>query len=246
MSNLMSWLDENEDSTDELIVFNSHADYDHIWGNCFFNGTILGHNLCRERIIAEGEDALEKYGSQVQGEVEVIPPNLVFEERVMWMDDGVRFFHTPGHTRDSASCYDERDQVLFVGDNIEHPMPYLNSLDFQTYLDTLNSYRKMEWKSLVTGHDAVQTDSTLLLANREYVSKMIQWDVDVFNLDNHALNIHIHNLSKLASDLLQGKIKRKISKHFAEAIGRVSQVKDLEIDGQLMRRLKEVAGKNQA
>ncbi len=246
MSDLMSWLHENENPAEELFVFNSHADYDHIWGNSFFKSTILGHKLCRERVIEKGEEALEKYGSHAQGKIELIPPNLVFEDSIMWVDEGVRFFHTPGHTADSASCYDERDQILFVGDNIEHPLPLLNSLDFETYLRILDSYVEMDWQTLVAGHDAVQTDSILLLSNREYISQMIHWDVDVFELSSDALKVHIYNLSKLASDLLQGKIDHKVSAHFAEVIRRVERAKDLEIDVQLMRRLREVANDNRA
>lgn len=246
MTDLMAWLNKNENAAEELIVFNSHADYDHIWGNCLFKDTIVGHKLCRERAIREVEEALEKYRSHAQGEVKVSPPNLVFEDCVIWTDDGVRFFHTPGHTEDSASCYDERDQVLFIGDNVEHPLPHLNSLDFQTYLNTLDSYRKMDWKFLVTGHDAVQTDSKLLLTNREYISQMIQWDVDVFELDDDALKLHIYNLSKLTLDLAQGKIEKRIGEHFAEVMMKLAQTADLEIDDKSMKRLQDVASETQA
>lgn len=40
----------------EILVFNSHADWDHIWGNCAFEGvTIIGHEKTRTRMQEIGE-----------------------------------------------------------------------------------------------------------------------------------------------------------------------------------------------
>jgi len=46
------------------IVFNSHHDYDHIWGNqCFKDSIILAHELCKKKIEEIGEDDLKEYNS---------------------------------------------------------------------------------------------------------------------------------------------------------------------------------------
>ena len=76
---------------------------------------ILGHELCRLRIEKESEEALARNQENKQGTVEIVPPNTVFSERILFADDDVEFYHTPGHTLDSASCFDHLDRVLFCG-----------------------------------------------------------------------------------------------------------------------------------
>ncbi|MHA1666582.1 MAG: MBL fold metallo-hydrolase, partial [Candidatus Thorarchaeota archaeon] len=118
---------EEGHSDKPIVVFNSHADYDHYWGNgAFKDAMIIGHEQCKSRILAEGEASLVKYADHQRGVIELIPPNRTFQETLRFEKDGVEFFHTPGHTLDSASCYDMVDKILFVGDNVESPFPYLN------------------------------------------------------------------------------------------------------------------------
>ena len=40
---------------DPVMVFNSHSDWDHIWGNCAFPGScIIAHETCRQRMLERG------------------------------------------------------------------------------------------------------------------------------------------------------------------------------------------------
>jgi len=77
-----------------IVVFNSHADWDHIWGNCYYDDAyILAHRTGRERVLAEGETDLERNKDRMDGEVIITPPNLVFETSVTFADDEIEFFH---------------------------------------------------------------------------------------------------------------------------------------------------------
>ena len=202
-----------------IVVFNSHADWDHMWGNCFFkDATILAHHECRKRMEIEGEKWLKKFYDQRLGEVILTPPTTLFDTNYVFDDDDIEFFYSPGHTIDSASCYDRREKILFVGDNIESSAPYVNSLDFDTYISTLENYLQREWKYIVPGHDPVQDDGSLVHANIEYLKLLKDWKVDLNALTPDALDVHLYTLSKLAGNLITTGVQESTKTHYRDAI----------------------------
>ncbi|MFW9918879.1 MAG: MBL fold metallo-hydrolase [Candidatus Thorarchaeota archaeon] len=202
-----------------VVVFNSHADWDHIWGNCYFEGaSIIGHTFSRKRVIEEGESELEKWKDSKQGEVTLVPPNLLFENRLYFADDHIEFYHSPGHTIDSSSCYDHKDKVLFVGDNVETDIPYVNSLNFDIYLASLQGYLDKEWVALVTGHDLVQYDDKLVRSNIEYLKQFKEWSVDIKDLSEKALGVHLYALAKLVDQVVERGADDRIIAHYHDAL----------------------------
>lgn len=201
-----------------IVVFNSHADYDHYWGNgAFKDATIVGHELCKARVIAEGEASLLKYADHQRGKIELIPPNRTFQETLIFEDEGVKFFHTPGHTLDSASCYDIVDKVLFVGDNVESPIPYLNLPNFDQYIQTLESYLKFDWKLMIAGHDKPLKNSDLVKKNIDYLRNFRDWILDLDSMSTQELHRHVeHNLKTIKDDLMKSDHKHEILKHLKE------------------------------
>jgi len=198
-----------------VVVFNSHADYDHYWGNgAFKDATIIGHERCKARILAEGEASLLKYADHQRGEIELIPPNRTFQETLRFEDDGVRFFHTPGHTLDSASCYDEQDKVLFVGDNVESPVPYLNHVNFDQYIQTLKSYLEYDWKLMIAGHDKPLKNSDLVKKNIDYLRNFRDWNLDLDAMSTQELHRHVdHNLHTIKDELMKSDQKQQLLNH---------------------------------
>jgi cyclase len=201
-----------------IVVFNSHADYDHYWGNgAFEDATIVGHNHCKERILSECESSLVKYANHQKEEIKLIPPNRTFQETLRFESDGVKFFHTPGHTLDSSSCLDERDGVLFVGDNVESPIPYLNHVNFDQYIRSLESYLEINWKFIVAGHDPILDKPDLITQNIEYLRKFKEWSLDIESFSVIELHRHVeHNLKTLKNELLKSEYKQAALKHFEE------------------------------
>ncbi len=70
-----------------LLVVNTHADYDHAWGNATFApdgsfpATIIGHELARERLL--GEESRRKLAEKTAEDaafasVRLVPPTLTF------------------------------------------------------------------------------------------------------------------------------------------------------------------------
>ncbi|MBY8998453.1 MAG: MBL fold metallo-hydrolase [Candidatus Thorarchaeota archaeon] len=202
----------------QLVIFNSHADYDHYWGNgAFKDATIVGHEHCKERIVDEGEASLAKYADHQRGEIELIPPNRTFKETLSFEAEGVKFFHSPGHTLDSSSCIDERDGVLFVGDNVESPIPYLNHVNFDQYIRSLESYLELDWKYIIAGHDPLLEKSDLIKQNIDYLRKFRDWSLNIDSFSVTKLHRHVeHNLKTIKDELMRSNHKHALMKHLEE------------------------------
>nr|MDO8112161.1 MBL fold metallo-hydrolase [Candidatus Sigynarchaeota archaeon] len=157
-------------SKNPWIIFNSHADWDHHWGNSFFrDSTIIGHELTRKAIDANGARELQMYSRYQRGSVEIMPPNEIFQGRIRFPNEGIEFFHSPGHTADSSSCYDSIDKVLFTGDNVEDPIPCLTESDLDTYVKTLDAYLELDIEHVVVGHGTIIATKGLIEENLAYL-----------------------------------------------------------------------------
>ena len=156
----------------EIIVFNSHGDWDHIWGNCAFpNATIIAHESCRMRMETRGESDLEKYkGKFHDGTFKLKLPNLTFDSRLKFEEYDIEFIYAPGHTEDSAICYDKKDSVLFVGDLVEHPHPYLSYDDLGAYIKTLEYIKSLGVQITLSGHSG-KADEKLINENISFIKK---------------------------------------------------------------------------
>jgi len=177
------------------VAFNSHADWDHIWGNSVFcDRIIIAHVDCRRRAMVEGPGDLVRYAEHMHGRVELVLPSCLFETRLDFPDEQVSFFHTPGHTRDSSSCFDAADGVLFAGDNVESPVPYVSSPDLEAYIRTLESYLALGPRVVVPGHGEPR-DLGLVASNLEYLRALSRGETrrtnDLSTLDRHAANLRV-------------------------------------------------------
>lgn len=154
-----------------VILFNSHADWDHVWGNCAFDADlIIAHRACQTRMKNEGSADLAKYAQFQRGPVRLVLPNLTFEERLSFPEEGVEFFHSPGHTADSATCYDRVDRVLFAGDNVEDPIPYLTPGFLDDHRASLRRYLDIQAGLVIPGHGEAATRE-LIRRNLEYTGR---------------------------------------------------------------------------
>jgi glyoxylase-like metal-dependent hydrolase (beta-lactamase superfamily II) len=202
-----------------FIVFNTHADYDHFWGNQSFEGSIiLAHDQSLRRIRTQGEEGLRQYAAQAMGGVRLRPPNLVFRKRIAFVEEGVEFLYTPGHTGDSSSCYDSVDSVLLPGDNLEAPYPYVNLLNLKEYMQSLEEYKRLEAKVIIPGHDPPQRDCILLDENLTYIRGVASGRVDLAAMDQRRLRAHFPNTVRLAELYLEKADAKKARGYYEEAL----------------------------
>ena len=171
MQEIMKYI-ETQCSNKEVIIINSHNHWDHVWGNSFFSSNmIISHVLCKKYMIEDGPRKLEKYKEFRKGDVILTNPNLTFTDRISFDEDDILIYHTPGHTDDSISVIDLEDKVLFAGDNLERPIPYLMSKNLNQYIKTLENYINLDVEIVIGGHTACE-NKDLIRDNLDYVSKV--------------------------------------------------------------------------
>ncbi len=159
-------------SEKQLVVFNSHSDFDHIWGNgAFPTSDVISHSKTRKRMQERWKFDYNRLSRFRDGEVIEKLPNITFNSNMKFEDDGIEFRYAPGHTACSSVCIDLEDSVIFAGDLIEEPVPVILSSDLITYYETLKSLMDMDFETLISAHSGV-SDRTLLSKNIEYVKSL--------------------------------------------------------------------------
>jgi glyoxylase-like metal-dependent hydrolase (beta-lactamase superfamily II) len=131
------YLDEGR----QLLVVNTHADYDHCWGNGVFAGPdarwpapILGSQRCAD-LIRQPEATTYLHERQekepaIFGNVTLIPPTLSFEGSLT-IDGGdltLELFPAPGHTEDHLAIYLPEINTLLAADAAELPFPFARTV----------------------------------------------------------------------------------------------------------------------
>ena len=241
MKEVLKFLDDKGFTSKSIIVFNSHHDYDHIWGNQLFKDSIiLAHKLCRKKIKEIGESDLKDYEAHKKGDVELTLPNTVFSSKVIFVDEGVEFFHSPGHTDDSSSCYDQIDEVLFVGDNIETPFPYLRKLNVEEYSRTLEDYIARKPIVILSGHDDLMFTDELVRENLEYLKNFAPDRIDRSDFTKKHRGIHYTNLTTIGKLLKEEGKKEESLQYYNEARILLDEAEQTEMIEKLKEKIDKI------
>lgn len=180
----------------ELIVINSHYHWDHIWGNCLFHkNRIISHSICKRRMADEWDKQFDKNSKYILGDAKMTLPNKTFEDNIVFEDDDIEIFYSPGHTNDSITLYDRESRFLFVGDNLEKPIIYLQSKNIDQYISTLKKYIDMNCSQIYSSHSLKHSNSDVLLTI-EYLEKLKMGVNQEFDSE-YEKRIHKQNLAYL-------------------------------------------------
>ncbi len=170
----------------QLLVINTHADWDHCWGNAAFAGPdaqrptpIIGHRLCRERMLsAEAQIELGQMQAdypQTFDEVRIEPPTLTFDGQFMIDGDDLSFelIPTPGHTPDHISVFVPQIRTLFAGDAAEAPLPLVsNALSLPDLRASLERLLALDPETVFYCHAPDMHSPDLLHANIAYLDEL--------------------------------------------------------------------------
>lgn len=138
-------------------VIDTHHHADHCWGNSFFPGaTIIGHELCRQKLIEHSPAALEVacQDNPIYNQLKIVPPQITFHQGCLTLQIGkkrLNLFPTPGHSDDGISVLVEEDRVLFAGDAFM-PLPFIVDGDIDQYIKTTLSFLDMGLENIIQGH----------------------------------------------------------------------------------------------
>lgn len=192
MEVVKDYLQDNNLRGRELIIFNSHSDYDHNWGNCAFkNNIILAQSLNLRRFKLRGENDLKEKSHFQNGKVELVYPNLLFEEKLYFADDDIEFIYAPGHTEDSAICLDHVDSTVYVGDLIEAPIPVVLWDNLKIFIKSVQYLKSLSVDRYVASHSGL-VDEDLINENLEYLKKLFGGE-DLDFKDEDVNSVHEFN-----------------------------------------------------
>jgi glyoxylase-like metal-dependent hydrolase (beta-lactamase superfamily II) len=227
---MLSFVEEQGTGTVRYVI-NTHYHSDHTNGNFLFpEADVIGHRLCRDRLLDLGQHRIAQAKKQTPGlsEVELRLPNITFE-RDMYVHLGERSLYLtplPGHTIDCIGIFVEGDKILFAGDAML-PVPHVAWGETEMSADSLQAIGALKPDTVIQGHGqlllrgelAIEIESSLeyLDCIKEKVQKLVAKgasEADVVGidiedcgksrvpLDGLVQQLHRHNLLALYDRLV--------------------------------------------
>ena len=139
-------------------LVNTHHHGDHTHGNWVFadSATIVGHEKCREQVIAAGHSTTGLFPGVEWGEIRIAPPEVTFEERLtLWVDE-LRVELTymgPAHTTNDIVAWIPERGVLYTGDLVFNGgTPFAMMGSVVGWLEALERLRALGAETIVPGH----------------------------------------------------------------------------------------------
>jgi len=142
-------------------LVNTHHHGDHTHGNYVFlpAATIIGHELCREEVIAAGLSTRGMFPGVDWGEIVVAPPVVTFEDRLNLYVDNLRIeliFVGPAHTTNDIVAWIPERKVLFSGDIVfNEGTPFAMMGSVAGWLGALDRLKALGIERIVPGHGPV-------------------------------------------------------------------------------------------
>jgi glyoxylase-like metal-dependent hydrolase (beta-lactamase superfamily II) len=165
-----------------LLVVNTHADYDHCWGNAALDpspaksrvaATIIAHAVAGRRLRSAAEGA---YLARRQARdsrfaaVRLVAPLLEIESqaRIDGGDLSIDLLPTPGHSPDHLALWLPAIRTLLAGDAAEFPFPCCGQdSDSAMLVASLRRLQALQPQVVIPCHGG-PTDATLLDKNVAY------------------------------------------------------------------------------
>jgi cyclase len=141
-------------------VVNTHHHHDHTFGNYLFeSAVVIGHEECREEVLAEGLAPADRDPFVPWGDIRVRAPELTFSDRMVLHVGGVeaQLIHVgPAHTRNDVVVWLPEQRVLFAGDALfTAATPITTDGSTTGSLRALAAMRALDPLVVVPGHGEV-------------------------------------------------------------------------------------------
>lgn len=167
-----------------LLVVDTHADWDHAWGNATFAtpggrypAPIIGHEETRRRLLDPEEEEYLRAKARAEprfSEVRLVAPTITFTDglRIDGGDLTLELIPTPGHTPDHVSVWIPELRLALAGDAAERPIPYVNEPgDLPLLRASLARLAALDPAAVIPCHGGT-SDPALLTRNLAYVDTL--------------------------------------------------------------------------
>lgn len=159
-----------------LYIVNSHADWDHWWGNGAFPAApVVAHQLTRQRQLREGRRQLTAKQRQDDSFAEVVlrPATMTFDGTLQIDLGGVQveLSALPGHVHDQIVAYIPEHRLLFAADAAEDPIPLVTEGPVAPWARALHDWAGRA-RTVVPAHGAIGGPE-LLARNAAYLDGLL-------------------------------------------------------------------------
>jgi glyoxylase-like metal-dependent hydrolase (beta-lactamase superfamily II) len=177
MQPVMDWVGAALQSGRQLLVVNSHADWDHCWGNSYFTAPIIASDLCQERMRSEEArrelaDFQDRYA--LFDDVALTPPTLTFSDSltISGGDLTIELFSAPGHSDDHIAAWIPELRLLLAFDAVEFPIPLIDSAEsVGEMFTTLEQFLELQPQHVLSSH-GTGSDPGLISKNLVYLREI--------------------------------------------------------------------------
>jgi glyoxylase-like metal-dependent hydrolase (beta-lactamase superfamily II) len=179
---MLAWARPYLEDGRQLLIINSHSDYDHCWGNQLFAGEtavqpapIIGSHLSPAKF-QQPEAAtylakMQELEPEIFSEVVFTPPTLLISGKFV-IDGGdlrLALLPTPGHTDDHYSVYIPEIKTVLAADAAELPYPMARTPEgLPAMRDSLAKLAALPAETVLYCHAPVTAGRQLLLDNIAY------------------------------------------------------------------------------
>lgn len=145
-------------------IINSEPHGDHISGNYFFEGTVVGHEGVRDAALNSSAEALREQMKRIPGAEPLpddfcfMPPTITYSKTMTLYlgKHSFRLINLPGHTPSQSAIFIPEEKVVCTSDNVVNGVqPFLfQSLPYE-WLESLKKIQELDVKFVVPGHGEV-------------------------------------------------------------------------------------------
>lgn len=164
-----------------VLVVNSHADWDHAWGNAFFRGKHTAPIIAHEHglVRMQSQEARQELSDFQRRHpafrnVELVPPTITFKHGLTIHDSDltIELFSTPGHHRDHIAAWLPELGVLLAFDAVEKPLPCIeNAAAVPAMFATLEHLLALQPGRVLCSHGKT-TSSEIIKENLAYLREI--------------------------------------------------------------------------
>jgi len=169
---------QTESGGREVLVVNSHADWDHIWGNGYFTGehaaSIIAHqhSLIRGRSNEARKELLDfQQRYPIFRSVVLVPATITFQHglTIHGEDLAIELIPAPGHHLDHVAAWIPQLRLLLAFDAVEMPLPIIeDAAAVPLMFSTLERLIALQPKRVLCSHGKT-TNPELVKENLAYL-----------------------------------------------------------------------------